>query len=55
MPSPGWTAGWWRGIPVTEVPVQWTDQVGSSFHVWAHGRRVVSEVLAVRRSVGELA
>lgn len=39
------------GMPVVEVPVRWTDQAGSSFHVWSHGRRVVAEVVAVRSAL----
>lgn len=42
------------GMPVVEVPVRWTDQPGSSFHVWTHGRRVVSEVLAVHSAMARL-
>ncbi|WP_158579958.1 dolichyl-phosphate beta-glucosyltransferase [Geodermatophilus marinus] len=42
------------GMPVVEVPVRWTDQAGSSFHVWSHGRRVVSEVAAVRAALGRM-
>lgn len=42
------------GLGVTEVPVRWTDQAGSSFSVWSHGRRVVSEVLAVRSSLARM-
>lgn len=43
------------GLRVLEVPVRWTDQAGSSFRVWTHGRRVVSEVLAVRASLARMA
>ena len=43
------------GLPVVEVPVRWTDQEGSSFSVWTHGRRVVSEVLAVHASLARMA
>ena len=43
------------GLPVVEVPVRWTDQAGSSFHVWTHGRRVVSEVRAVHASLARMA
>lgn len=43
------------GLPVVEVPVRWTDQPGSSFHVWSHGRRIVSEVRAVHASLGRMA
>lgn len=43
------------GIPVVEVPVRWTDQAGSSFSVWTHGRRVVSEVRAVHASLARMA
>lgn len=43
------------GMPVVEVPVRWTDQEGSSFHVWTHGRRVVSEVRAVHASLARMA
>jgi glycosyltransferase involved in cell wall biosynthesis len=43
------------GLPVVEVPVRWTDQEGSSFSVWTHGRRVLSEVLAVHASLGRMA
>jgi glycosyltransferase involved in cell wall biosynthesis len=42
------------GIPVLEVPVRWTDQAGSSFHVWTHGRRVVSEVRAVHAALARM-
>ncbi len=42
------------GMPVVEVPVRWTDQAGSSFHVWSHGRRVVSEVVAVRAALARM-
>jgi dolichyl-phosphate beta-glucosyltransferase len=42
------------GLPVVEVPVRWTDQAGSSFHVWSHGRRVLSEVVAVRASLARM-
>ncbi|MEX5720923.1 dolichyl-phosphate beta-glucosyltransferase [Geodermatophilus maliterrae] len=42
------------GLPVTEVPVRWTDQDGSSFHVWTHGKRVVSEVFAVHASLARM-
>lgn len=42
-------------IPVVEVPVRWTDQAGSSFHVWTHGRRVLSEVRAVHASLARMA
>ncbi|WNV75876.1 dolichyl-phosphate beta-glucosyltransferase [Geodermatophilus sp. DSM 44513] len=42
------------GLPVVEVPVRWTDQAGSSFHVWSHGRRVLSEVAAVRASLARM-
>ena len=42
------------GMPVVEVPVRWTDQEGSSFHVWSHGKRVVSEVVAVRASLARM-
>lgn len=43
------------GLPVVEVPVRWTDQAGSSFHVWTHGRQIVSEVRGVYASVGRMA
>jgi dolichyl-phosphate beta-glucosyltransferase len=43
------------GLPVTEVPVRWTDQPGSSFSVWTHGRRVISEVRQVHASLGRMA
>jgi len=42
------------GLPVVEVPVRWTDQAGSSFHVWTHGKRVVSEVVAVRAAMARM-
>ena len=42
------------GMPVVEVPVRWTDQAGSSFHVWSHGKRVVSEVVAVRAALARM-
>lgn len=42
------------GMPVEEVPVRWTDQEGSTFQVWAHGRRVLSEVRAVHVSLARL-
>ncbi len=42
------------GMPVVEVPVRWTDQAGSSFHVWSHGRRVVAEVVAVRAALARM-
>jgi dolichyl-phosphate beta-glucosyltransferase len=42
------------GMQVVEVPVRWTDQGGSSFHVWTHGRRVVSEVVAVRSALARM-
>ena len=42
------------GMPVVEVPVRWTDQEGSSFHVWSHGKRVVSEVVAVRAALARM-
>ena len=42
------------GMPVVEVPVRWTDQAGSSFSVWSHGRRVVSEVVAVRAALARM-
>jgi hypothetical protein len=37
------------------VPVRWTDQAGSSFGVWTHGRRIVSEVRGVYVSLGRMA
>ncbi len=40
------------GLPVLEIPVTWTDQAGSSFGVWSHGRRVLREVRAVRAALG---
>ena len=43
------------GLPVVEVPVRWTDQEGSSFSVWTHGRRIVSEVRAVHASLARMA
>lgn len=44
------------GLPVTEVPVQWTDDAGgSSFSLWTHGPRVISEVRALRASLGRAA
>jgi glycosyltransferase involved in cell wall biosynthesis len=43
------------GLPVEEVPVRWTDQAGSSFSVWTHGRRVLSEVRAVHTSLARTA
>ncbi len=43
------------GLRVLEVPVRWTDQDGSSFGIWTHGRRIVSEVLAVRASLARMA
>ncbi|MEI4270960.1 dolichyl-phosphate beta-glucosyltransferase [Klenkia sp. LSe6-5] len=43
------------GLPVAEVPVRWTDAEGSSFGVWTHGRRVISEVRAVRASLASAA
>jgi dolichyl-phosphate beta-glucosyltransferase len=43
------------GYPVVEVPVRWTDQAGSSFSVWTHGRRVLSEVRAVHASLARMA
>ena len=43
------------GMPVHEVPVRWTDQAGSSFSVWTHGRRVLSEVRAVHSSLARMA
>lgn len=42
------------GMPVVEVPVRWTDQPGSSFQVWTHGRRVMSEVWAVHSAMARL-
>ena len=42
------------GLPVVEVPVRWTDQEGSSFHMWTHGKRVVSEVVAVRAALARM-
>ncbi len=42
------------GMPVVEVPVRWTDQAGSSFSVWTHGRRVVSELAAVRAALARM-
>ncbi len=42
------------GLPVREVPVRWTDQAGSSFRVWSHGRRVIPEVRAVRASLARM-
>jgi glycosyltransferase involved in cell wall biosynthesis len=42
------------GLPVVEVPVRWTDQAGSSFQVWSHGKRVVSEVAAVRAALARM-
>ena len=42
------------GLPVVEVPVRWTDQEGSSFHVWTHGKRVLSEVAAVHASLARM-
>ena len=42
------------GMPVVEVPVRWTDQPGSSFQVWTHGRRVFSEVLALHTSLARM-
>ena len=42
------------GLPVVEVPVRWTDQPGSSFQVWTHGRRVVSEVRAVHAALARM-
>ena len=42
------------GLPVVEVPVRWTDQEGSSFHAWTHGKRVVSEVVAVRAALARM-
>lgn len=42
------------GYPIVEVPVTWTDQAGSSFSVWSHGRRVVSEVFAVRAALARM-
>jgi dolichyl-phosphate beta-glucosyltransferase len=43
------------GLPVEEVPVRWTDQAGSSFSVWTHGRRVLSEVRGVHASLARMA
>jgi dolichyl-phosphate beta-glucosyltransferase len=42
------------GMPIVEVPVRWTDQAGSSFQVWTHGRQVVSEVRAVHASLARM-
>ena len=42
------------GLPVVEVPVRWTDQAGSSFQVWSHGKRVLSEVVAVRATLARM-
>ena len=42
------------GLPVVEVPVRWSDQPGSSFQVWTHGRRVVSEVLALHTALARM-
>ena len=42
------------GMPVVEVPVRWTDQPGSSFGVWTHGRRVVAEVRAVHSALARM-
>jgi dolichyl-phosphate beta-glucosyltransferase len=42
------------GLPVVEVPVRWTDQAGSSFQVWSHGKRVLSEVVAVRAALARM-
>jgi dolichyl-phosphate beta-glucosyltransferase len=36
------------GIPVVEVPVQWTDQKGSTLHPLEQGLRVLSEVRYLR-------
>jgi hypothetical protein len=43
------------GLPVEEVPVRWTDQAGSSFSVWTHGKQVVSEVRAVHANLARMA
>ncbi|MGQ7297613.1 glycosyltransferase [Quadrisphaera sp. KR29] len=39
-------------LPVTELPVQWTDDArGSSLSLWTHGPRVLSEVRQLRTSL----
>jgi dolichyl-phosphate beta-glucosyltransferase len=43
------------GMPVVEIPVRWTDQAGSSFQVWTHGRRVVSEVRSMHAALARMA
>ena len=39
------------GHRVAEVPVEWSDQAGSSFHPLTDGPRVLAEVGAVRRAL----
>lgn len=44
------------GFPVCEVPVQWTDDAsGSSFSLWTHGPRILSELRALRSSLARVA
>lgn len=44
------------GFPVRELPVQWTDDAaGSSFSLWTHGPRILSEVRALRSSLARVA
>jgi glycosyltransferase involved in cell wall biosynthesis len=43
------------GLPVREIPVVWSDQQGSSFSPWTHGRRVLAELRTARRSIATAA
>lgn len=41
--------------PIDEVPVDWRDQPGSSFSIWADGRRVLQDLRVARASVARSA
>lgn len=38
-----------RGVPVTEVPVMWSDRDGSTLRIMADGKRAVADVLRLTR------
>jgi len=37
------------GVPVTEVPVSWTDQEGSSLRPLEHGLEILREVRTLKK------
>jgi dolichyl-phosphate beta-glucosyltransferase len=42
-----------RGYRVTEVAINWADQPGSKVGVWRDGPRMLAQILAARRRVGQ--